>query len=292
MTLSRPSVVRVLAEELGLRPGRALGQNFLTDANILGIIVEQARLSGSDHVLEVGPGLGVLTERLLASASHVTAVEMDSRLIPHLRGRFADARGLTLIHGDALKVDLRGLVAGEGSSAGPVTALVSNLPYAAGTRILMEIFGFAAVPERMVVTLQREVAERIVAAPGGKDFGLLAVWAQRRYHARVVKLVAPRCFWPPPAVTSAVVVLERRADAPFDEAVFRVFKALTRHAFAMRRKKVEGILHHLPPPLDVGGSAGGMLAAVGAVPGARPENLGPDQWYDLARRMAREAHGA
>ena len=151
-----------------------MGQNFLIDGNIRDMIVKAADIQPNETVLEIGPGLGVLTEALLKQAGHVMAVEKDQRLHDIVQERFADRDNLELLHADALDLDLEARV-----QSGAIK-MVSNLPYSVGTRILMELIGARHRPERMVVTLQRDVADRMTAAHGGKVYGLLSIAAQAR----------------------------------------------------------------------------------------------------------------
>lgn len=277
MNLTSPSQVLALLQQLGLHPNSALGQNFLIDVNIRDIILDAAAPGRDDVVLEVGPGLGVLTEELVRRAGRVVAVEKDRGLHDYLAGRFRDCPALTLIHQDALELDAA-FFERQG-----ITQVVSNLPYSVGSRILMNCFALPVPPRRVTVTVQLEVAERLAAGPGHRHRGLLGVWAQREYAVRTVKVISPTCFCPPPKVKSAVVRLERlvreaRAVAG-DRAAFR---ALTRLAFGYRRKQLGSILARLgatPDALD------GVLAVAGLDHRLRPERLTVDQWQVLADAM-------
>lgn len=268
MRLTSPNEVRGLLQQLDLKPSRALGQNFLIDANILGILLDAAALSRDDAVLEVGPGLGVLTGPMLGRAGRVVAVELDPRLHAHLARTLA-APNLTLIHADALDADLPGLLAGG------LNKLVSNLPYSVGSRVLVEACQAPARPARMVVTVQLEVADRLAAEPGSKDYGLLSIFAQLDYDIRVVKRISRTCFLPPPQVSSAIVRLDRRPTrhVPLrDEAVFR---RLVRDCFAHRRKQIGSIVRDAK-----------ALAGAGIDPARRPETLAVSEWCALANQAA------
>jgi len=281
MKLTRPSEVRRLLSEIGLRPVRTLGQHFLIDHNILDILISVCGLSKRDRVLEVGPGLGVLTEPLLEGAATVVAVEKDARLAAHLRGRFEGEPRLQLICADILERGVDGLLA-DG-----ITKVVSNLPYAAGTRILIEILVSEHAPQRLVVTLQEEVAARLAAEPGRKSCGLLGVWGHLEYDVNVVRTVSAACFWPSPAVRSAIVRLDRRARLPASPAERRAFFRLTKFAFGQRRKQIGGLLAR--DPAQIGAAAGAVparLAAAGVDPRARPGDLCLDDWCRLARMAA------
>ncbi len=286
MKLTSLSDLRRLLAEYGVRPSRALGQNFLIDTNILRIIVETAELQPADRVLEVGAGAGILTEPLLDRVASVTAVEKDHRLCALLRARLAGRANLELIESDALDCDLQGIL-----DRG-VRKVVSNLPYSAGTRILIELVHARCPPDRLVVTLQTDVAARLMAPPGGSAYGLLAVWAQRLYEIELRKRIAPGCFYPAPEVQSALVVLRRR-DTPLAEVrSLAGFVALTRQAFMHRRKMMQKILQGIGP--DCGrlpGDPASALRSLGLDPAARPENLGVTDWARLANALHRAARG-
>ena len=266
--LTRPSAVRGLLDELQFKPSRVLGQNFLIDGNILRIIVDAAGLSPADTVLEVGPGLGVLTDALLEHAGRVIAIEKDARLHTWLARRFADEPRLDLRQGDALRADLPALFA-----AG-ATKLVANLPYSVGSRVLMDCFMARPGPARIVATVQKEVADRLAAAPGGGDYGLLSVWAQVRYDVRLHKVIPRTCFLPAPEVTSAIVTLARKAEDPLPAALAPRFGDLVKRAFGQRRKQLGGLLRNPEACL-----------AAGISPSARPEELAVDDWLRLAAAL-------
>lgn len=275
----RPSSVRVLLDGLGLRPNKTLGQNFLIDRNILQIIVRAATIGPADTVLEVGPGLGAVTTALAGCAGRVLAVEKDPRLAAFIRARFAGLAHVQLVEADML--DLRVDALTWPGTEGPmrIDALVSNLPYSVGSRILVDVVRSSQPPPRVVVTVQREVAGRLSAGAGSPDYGLLSVWIQRAYRVRTVHVVGPRCFFPEPDVQSAVVLLEQRPDAP---VVSEAFYALTRRAFGQRRKQVAKSLTDAGRAADV---VRGCLRAIGQVETARPEDLGVDEWVALAAQV-------
>ena len=244
MNLTSPSQVKTWCIDHGFHPNKVLGQNFLVDRNALEAIVDAAALPAETHVLEIGPGLGVLTEEMLRRGLLVTAVEKD----PVLAGRLAEALGnppgLSVRAGDALDLIK------DGSCDG-FPALVSNLPYQAGTRILLELTqrtggtrscASAVAPETIVVLVQTEVAERLAAGPGSKTRGLAGVWVQLDYDVQLVRAVKASCFWPRPEIGSTVVRLTRhhRNDArtPGWRACFR---RVTKQAFEHRRKQLGAI---------------------------------------------------
>ncbi len=277
-TLTRISEVRSLVDSLDLYPNRALGQNFLVDGNILDILLDAAAVEPHETVLEIGPGLGVVTEKLLAQARRLVAVEKDRRLYAYLLERFADCDTLELIEGDVLAIGISKLLA-----AG-VDKVVSNLPYSPGSRILLDLVRDSNAPREIVVTVQLEVAQRVVAAPGNKTYGLMGVWCQLHCEAELVKVISPNCFWPRPDIKSAIVKLRRKAELPLDLSHLELFYDLTRYAFQHRRKQLASSLPKAPKALAVEADASrAMLERVGAAPSARPEELSVEQWCGLIR---------
>jgi 16S rRNA (adenine1518-N6/adenine1519-N6)-dimethyltransferase len=268
--------VQGLLRQLNVEPSGALGQNFLIDVHIRDIIINDADPTPEDVVLEIGPGLGVLTEVLARRAGKVIAIEKDDRLAEHLRREFEGQEFVEIIHADALEIDLK-LLADWG-----VTRVVSNLPYSVGSRILMNLFALQCPPERITVTVQLEVGERLVAGSGQSERGLLGVWAQRAYDVKVRKIISPTCFCPAPKVKSAVVGLNRLAV--FNDLGRLPFLKLTKEVFAFRRKQVGTILRRLEP--DMGDDAiKGVLSDLGIDPKTRPEMLTNDEWQALSDQL-------
>jgi len=262
-----PSVIHSLLDSLGHRPNRGLGQNYLIDANILGIIVSAANISDSDTLLEIGPGLGALTQALLATGSSVTAIEKDKTMVSHLRKHFPD---LTLIEQDVLDVNLDELFS-DG-----VNKIIANLPYSVGSRFIVNALEAHPLPERMVFMVQKEVSDRLTAQPGGKAFGPLAIWSQLHCNVTRIKNVSPSCFMPKPKVQSAVVRFEKRFAPRVDVANYARFKRLIKLSFTQRRKQIGSILKKTAPEfLD-------HLTGCGIAPDARPETLTIEQWATLA----------
>ena len=209
-------------------PIKRLGQNFLIDANIVRKIVALAELNPSDHVLEIGPGRGILTEALCHAAGRVTAIELDPRLHAYLETRQADLPNVELVCEDALAYPVE--------SVPPGTVVVANLPYYISTPLLFRLLDQRGRFPRMVLMLQDEVADRLVAKPGGSDYGILSVMAQ--YAADITKSfrVSAQCFRPRPDVASAVVRLRMKEGARLSRQEAVAFRALVKAAFAHRRK--------------------------------------------------------
>ncbi|TAN36996.1 MAG: ribosomal RNA small subunit methyltransferase A [Verrucomicrobia bacterium] len=273
MKLTRPSDVRALLATMDFHPSRVLGQNFLIDANILNILLDAAELTHKDTVLEVGPGLGVLTEGLLNRAGRVVSVEKDGRLFQWLENKFVAFPNLGIIHSDVLDVDLPALLA-QG-----VNKCVANLPYSIASRFLVDLIGAARAPARIVVTVQLEVAERFAAKPGTHDYGLISVLAQLEYEIALHKKISPTCFWPPPEVTSAILLMTRRA-APLVPVPDRAaLLALLKLCFSKRRKQLGSILRAETADAEK------ILAELQIAPTARPENLAPADWARLSNKI-------
>jgi len=247
------SVMRELLSARGIQLTKSLGQNFLHDGNQLRRIVEAAELTKADKVLEIGPGLGPLTELLIEKASEVLAIEKDARLVEVLRERLIVGQAsrlspssnrsetgptpvLGLIHDDALEFLRR-----EPRDWSD-WKLVANLPYSVASPILVELAQMPNRPERMVVTLQLEVARRLLAGPGDKDYGVLTLLIQLDYEPHGWSKIPASCFFPAPDVDSACVVLVRRAKALLADAHREAFVKIVKRAFSQRRKMMFKLL--------------------------------------------------
>ncbi len=237
--------IREMLARYGLSPRHALGQNFLIDHNLIRKLVDEARVSPGDVVLEVGPGTGTLTEELLARGASVVACEIDAGLCRLLRERFErEAREgrFELVEGDCLR-GKRALAPGvveAVSRRGGRFLLVSNLPYGAGTVVMATLLADVPACVRLAVTIQREVAQRLVARASTKDYGPLAILAQAASSVRVIAELPPACFWPRPEVTSAMVVMER-LDRPRTPDLRGLFDFAQR-VFEKRRKQLGAVL--------------------------------------------------
>lgn len=271
-----PPLREVIAAH-GLSARKALGQNFLMDLNLTGRIARSAGDLAACDVLEIGPGPGGLTRALLAEgARHVVAIERDDRCLPALAEIAAAWPGrLTVLPGDALAVDpLPHLT--------PPVRIVANLPYNVGTELLVRWLTPAAWPpfwESLTLMFQREVAERIVAPPGGKAYGRLSLLAQWRCEARISFEIPPRAFTPPPKVTSAVVQLNR-LPAPRFPAEPAVLSRVVALAFGQRRKMLRASLKPLGPEVP------GWLAAAGIPETERAEQVSLEAFCALSRLVA------
>lgn len=258
-----------------LPPARkSLGQNFLIDPNILRKIVEAADLRPDDTVLEIGPGRGALTRLLCRHAARVVAVEIDRLLCDHLREALADCANLELHEADALVWPLDSLPAG--------TVVVANLPYYASTPLLFRLLEERRRWSRAIVMLQSEVAQRLIAKPGTKDYGILSVLTQYAAGPRVLFRVSPNCFRPRPEVGSSVVHLTMRpAQLLPDEE--RTLARVVRSAFAHRRKRLANSLR------DEGWSEEAVASVLATIPSradCRAEELSLAEFVEMAKRLA------
>lgn len=264
MNLTSPSQVKAWCIEHDFHPNRTMGQNFLIDRNALVSIVdaglEEVGGAHGRRILEIGPGFGVLTEELLNRGAAVLAVEKDPILAARLAESLGNPDGLTVVEGDALDWIAR-------PGAGAFDALVSNLPYQAGTRILLELVQKREIPV-MTVLVQSEVADRLAAKEGSKTRGLAGVWAQLDYDVKVVRKVAASCFWPRPEIGSSVVRLVRHdRNCAFSAEERKLFHSLTKTAFSHRRKQLGSIFRD-------------MIQST-----ARAEELSNEDWIKLVKGL-------
>lgn len=279
INLTSPKEVVAILNAHGLRPNKVLGQNFLIDRNILDLIVATAELDPTAKVLEVGAGLGVLTEQLMAHCAHVTAVEKDPGLYKILHERWESDERLTLILGDALEIDLAEILASG------TRHLVSNLPYSVGVRVVVDAATCETPPEVMVVLLQKEVGERFAATPGTADMGAVTIWLQQLYDVTLVRNVKPTCFHPRPEVTSVIIKLKRHPRFPLDSAARLKLRKLTKAAFLHRRKQMASLMRDAGDDLARDPAfTRNALVSCGATETARPEELSVAQWISLASR--------
>ncbi len=270
-----PGELRRLLREEGLRPRHGLSQNFLTDAEALDTIVAAADLRSGDRVVEIGPGLGVLTRRLLAAGCAVTAIEVDPHLIGYLRRELDDADDLTLLHADALSIDPATLFPGE------PYALVANIPYHITSPLLHQFLGADHPPVRAVLLVQAEVADRIASTPGGMSY--LSVFVQDLAEAEVVARVPAGAFEPAPEVDSAILRLMVRPSPVVPAEERETFHRVVQAAFRQRRKQIHNsLVRELPVDRD---TVGGALAGCAVTPDRRPQTLSVAEWACLAATL-------
>lgn len=276
--LAHPSATIAVLKRHGLYTRKALGQHFLVDDNVVGRIIAAAGIEPGEPVLEIGPGIGTLTDALLSAGANVVAVEYDRRLLPVLEDLRAEKPQLTVVHDDAVTVHVERLV----TPAGPPRALVANLPYAVAATVILRFFEEMPSLERAVVMVQAEVADRIAAVPSTKAYGSYTV--KLALHAGVTSRfnVAPGCFLPPPRVDSAVVRLDR-IDRAVPVETLRAAARAADAAFSQRRKTLRNSLG-----AGLGVSAAvvdELLGRVGLNGSLRAENLTAEEYIRLGEKL-------
>jgi 16S rRNA (adenine1518-N6/adenine1519-N6)-dimethyltransferase len=281
-----PASIRSLLDEHGVTPSRALGQNFLADPNTASRIVRLAEITPGERVVEVGPGLGSLTVALCAAGASVVAVELDRHVVRALESVVAGLP-VRLVVADALHVDWREVLGDDDEpdrDAG--WTMVANLPYNVAARLVVRCLEDAPMIDRFLVMVQREVGERLAAAPGSRTYGGVSVRVAYYAEAQVVGIVPPTVFMPRPNVESALVRLVRRphptVDVPDVERMFTIVRA----GFATRRKTLRRALAS-----TLGDRAAVVLQHAGVDPGARAETLALEQWAAIARAETEMATG-
>lgn len=258
------SVVRDLLERHGLVPDKGFGQNFLVDRHALRAVADAAAPGPNDTVVEVGPGLGALTQELAARARHVVTIELDARLVPALRETTDRLPNVDIVVGDALRFDHDRVPA--------ASVFASNLPYQVSTAVLAQVLASGRY-RRAAILVQREVAERIVATPGTPAYGAFSVLVAHHARARIVRDVSAGCFHPPPKVRSSIVVLD--VDRPGDDDAWFTW---VRIGFRHRRKTLRNNLLMAGAAVD---DVDRSLGVLGLEPGTRAERLGLEAWKTL-----------
>jgi 16S rRNA (adenine1518-N6/adenine1519-N6)-dimethyltransferase len=267
--------IQAILSGAGMEPRYRFGQNFMIDGNLVRLVAEAGQIGAGDLVIEVGPGTGTLTEELLASGAQVLAVEIDNDLAAALKDRFAEAKNFSLIHGDALagKHEINAELVkaiGEAKSQKKTVRLVANLPYNIASPLIVELL--IAGVDALVFTVQKEVADRLKAGPGTKDYGTLSIMTQLLSGVEVLRTLPPQAFWPMPKIESALVRLVRD-DRLGGSAV--EFNAFVRGIFSARRKMIR-------KSLDTEGvDAEALFLATGINPQSRPEEIPPQTFLDL-----------
>lgn len=277
-----PSELRRLLAEYGIRPSKRLGQSFLVDANIVANILAAADIGGDDKVFEVGPGAGALTVALAERAGTVVALELDRRLVGLLRGRLGEARNVRIEQGDILKVDLRALLGGG------IWKLVANLPYSVIGPAIARLTQQRPMFSLMVLMVQREVAQRLAAPPGGRQYGVLSVLVQAQMRVEMIARVGRTCFYPQPQVDSSLVRLTPLDKPAVAADIEPVFAGVVRAVFRQRRKMLANSLAGAAE-LGLGRDAAKHALAAAGIEGARrAESLSIEEFTRLARAVAAE----
>lgn len=282
MELTSPKTIRYIMEKYGFSFSKGLGQNFIVDGRVLERIADGAEITSEDCVLEIGPGIGVMTNVLCERAKKVVAVEIDKRLIPILNETVGHHDKLTVINADILKLDLKALMAAH--FEGERVKLVANLPYYVTTPIIMSFLEERLPIDALVIMIQKEVGERIMAPPGSKTYGALSVAVQYFSEPSIVTKVSRGAFMPIPTVDSVVLNLAVRKESPVKLLDESLFFAVVKDGFGKRRKTLLNALSSgrlgLSKP-----EAEQVLIQAGVSPSARAETLDMNQFATLANAV-------
>lgn len=264
-----------------LRPKKGLGQNFLSDTNIIARIVESAGITTEDHVLEIGPGRGALTGAIAGRGAKVLAMELDRRLVPLLEEEFAGLENVEIVQGDVLEADLREMLLARHQGKWKVAA---NLPYNISSQVLLKFIDNRALFSRLVLMLQREVGERLIAPCGCKEYGILTLFCRLHFDVRREFIVRPGSFFPVPKVDSVVLGFQPLPAPRVDVGEEGFFRSLVRAAFSHRRKTLWNCLKGQNYAPD-GEGLMEVLAGCGIDPGRRGETLSLEEFAGLSRAL-------
>ncbi|MBP1153471.1 MULTISPECIES: 16S rRNA (adenine(1518)-N(6)/adenine(1519)-N(6))-dimethyltransferase RsmA [unclassified Paenibacillus] len=284
--IASPKRTKELLQKYGLTLKKSLGQNFLIDHNILHKIVSAADLQPDKGALEIGPGIGALTQQLAKMAGRVVAVEIDQRLLPMLEETLSPYPHTAVVHGDVLKVDLKELFEKHFQGVSQVS-VVANLPYYVTTPIIMKLLEEKLPLENIVVMIQKEVADRMAAKPGGKDYGSLSIAVQYYCIPEVVTIVPRTVFIPQPNVDSAVIKLSVRQQPPVDVEDEDFFFEVVQASFVQRRKTIYNNLAAKYFTKETKSRMEAILQESGIEPSRRGETLSIQEYAVLSQNLAR-----
>ena len=259
---------------------KKFGQNFLIDTHVLEKIISAAGITKNDCVLEIGPGIGTMTQYLAENAGHVVAVEIDRNLIPILKETLADYDNVTVINEDILRVDIKALA--EEYNGGKPIKVVANLPYYITTPIIMGLFESGVPIDNITVMVQKEVADRMKDGPGSKDYGALSLAVQYYAEPEIVANVPPNCFIPRPNVGSAVIRLTRHKEMPVEVKDPALMFKIIRASFNQRRKTLQNGLGNAPELPYTKEQIAAAIAEMGLTPTIRGEALSLAQFAQLS----------
>ena len=259
---------------------KKFGQNFLIDTHVLEKIISAAGITKNDCVLEIGPGIGTMTQYLAENAGHVVAVEIDRNLIPILKETLADYDNVTVINEDILRVDIKALA--EEYNGGKPIKVVANLPYYITTPIIMGLFESGVPIDNITVMVQKEVADRMKEGPGSKDYGALSLAVQYYAEPEIVANVPPNCFIPRPNVGSAVIRLTRHKEMPVEVKDPALMFKIIRASFNQRRKTLQNSLGNAPELPYTKEQIAAAIAEMGLTPTIRGEALSLAQFAQLS----------
>ena len=282
MKLYAPSTIKDIKERYGFKLSKNLGQNFLTDKNIIDRIIESAEIGPDDLVIEIGPGIGVITREAAETARKVIAVEIDKNLIPILKETLSDVDTVEIVNQDILKTDVNQLIASLGDSISGVK-IIGNLPYYITTPIIMKLLEDGVKANSITVMMQKEVADRIKAFPGSKAYGALSVAVQYYCTVEAVVNVPKEVFVPQPKVDSTVLRLNIREEAPVKLLNREIFFRCVKAGFGQRRKTLLNSLMGIEGITKEGVKA--ALEAAGIDPSRRAETLDLEEFAKLSNEV-------
>jgi 16S rRNA (adenine1518-N6/adenine1519-N6)-dimethyltransferase len=283
--IATPGRTKEILDQYGFSFKKSLGQNFLIDTNILRKIVDAAEISAETGAIEIGPGIGALTEQLARRAKKVVAFEIDQRLLPILADTLSPYGNVRIIHQDVLKADIHQVIADEFTNIADIM-VVANLPYYVTTPIIMKLLTDRLPIRGMVVMLQKEVADRLAAKPGTKDYGSLSIAVQYYTEAEVVMTVPRTVFIPQPNVDSAVIRLIKRKKPPVAVNDETFFFQVVRASFAQRRKTIlNNLVNNLPNGKAMKGQIESSLANANIDPRRRGETLTMEEFAALSNAL-------
>lgn len=283
--LGNPQETIAVLQKYGFNFQKKYGQNFLIDMHVLEKIIGAAEITADDFVLEIGPGIGTMTQYLAEQAREVVAVEIDAKLIPILEDTLKDYENVTVINEDILKVDIRKLA--EERNGGRPIKVVANLPYYITTPIIMGLFESEVPLESITVMVQKEVADRMQVGPGTKDYGALSLAVQYYAEPYIVANVPPNCFIPRPAVGSAVIRLTRYEKKPVEVQDAAFMFRLIRASFNQRRKTLQNGLYNAADLRIPKERVAEALAEMGLPVGVRGEKLSLKEFAALSDILGR-----
>ena len=285
--LGNPKNTIEVIQKYGFAFQKKFGQNFLIDTRVLDKIIAAAGVTKEDMVLEIGPGIGTMTQRLAEAAGRVVAVEIDTNLIPILQDTLSDFENITIINEDILKVDINKLA--EEYNEGRPIKVVANLPYYITTPIIMGLFESGVPIDNITVMVQKEVADRMQVGPGSKDYGALSLAVQYYAEPYIVANVPPNCFIPRPNVGSAVIRLTRHAKPPVEVKDRELMFQLIRASFNQRRKTLQNGLNNSPELSFTKEEIAAAIEALGLPAAVRGEALTLSQFAALADQLERNS---
>ena len=284
-TLGNPQKTIEIIQKYEFAFQKKFGQNFLIDTHVLEKIIAAAGVTEDDCVLEIGPGIGTMTQYLAEHARSVVAVEIDKNLIPILQETLKEYENITVINDDILKVDINKLT--EEYNGGRPIKVVANLPYYITTPIIMGLFEGGVPIDNITVMVQKEVAERMQVGPGSKDYGALSLAVQYYADAYIVANVPPNCFIPRPGVGSAVIRLTRHKEPPVEVDDPKLMFKLIRASFNQRRKTLQNGLNKSPELPFAKDEIADAIESLGVTPQIRGEALTLKQFADLSNYFTR-----